>query len=629
MAVVLARSSHALGYIRRHMVLTFFRLLAASSLMVVCAQVLGQTEAPESSSGGASAFELKIVAPDAIAKLLERHLELQRYRVLTDLSEAEIQNLLSDAQQNAADLLATLGYFSPTIQIQLLPVDASGHRLVQVDVKPGTQVRVRSVNLLLSGAIMQDAAAQLQRQSIQDLWSLTSGEPFSQSAWDAAKEQALKQLLSKRFAMARITSARAEVDPQTASVDLELQLDSGPAYQIGSLEVQGSQRYGDDLVRRFARLLPGQDYALSELVQAQQHLTDSGYFDSAYLSLDSSSDPAHAVVHALVKEASMQKAVLGIGASTDTGARWSAEHSYNQVPGIDWRAVNKLTMARDSKSFASDWTSQPSEGRWRWAASALFTQDTIGAIEVSGQRYRFGRLTTDAALDQSYYLQFEQTDTAYPSLGQNTTNEAASANYAFAWRNFDSTPFPSRGWGLGGELSAGSVLGSDQEPYARALLHALVYQPLGQNQDSLFARQHAGRLVYRAQAGGVFVNNATSVPFNQLFLTGGDTTVRGYSYDEIGVTHNGILSADSGRYLATGGIEWQRPIVRNGLLTDWESAVFVDTGAVANRVEEFSFKSGVGVGARWKSPVGPLQIDLAYGVETQALRLHLNVGFVF
>jgi len=37
----------------------------------------------------------------------------------------------------------------------------------------------------------------------------------------------------------------------------------------------------------------------------------------------------------------------------------------------------------------------------------------------------------------------------------------------------------------------------------------------------------------------------------------------------------------------------------------------------------------VGVGARWKSPVGPLQIDLAYGVATQALRLHLNVGFVF
>jgi translocation and assembly module TamA len=136
-------------------------------------------------------------------------------------------------------------------------------------------------------------------------------------------------------------------------------------------------------------------------------------------------------------------------------------------------------------------------------------------------------------------------------------------------------------------------------------------------------------MVYRAQAGAVVVNDATTVPFSQLFLTGGDTTVRGYKLDEIGVTHAGILTAESGRYVATAGVEWQRPIVRNGLMTDWESAVFLDTGAVANRTEEFSFKVGLGVGARWKSPVGPLQIDLAYGVATEALRLHLNVGFVF
>ncbi|NVO06663.1 MAG: BamA/TamA family outer membrane protein, partial [Rhodoferax sp.] len=345
--------------------------------------------------------------------------------------------------------------------------------------------------------------------------------------------------------------------------------------------------------------------------------------------LDPTGDPAHAVVHAVVKEASMQKAVFGIGASTDSGARWSAAHTYNQVPGIDWRAVNKITVARDSKTFASDWTSQPGDSRWRWAASALFQQDHIGDIDVGTQRYRAGRFTSDASLDQSYYLELERTDTAYPGLSQNTVNEAASANYAFAWRNFDSTPFPTSGWGLGGELSAGSVLGSQQEPYSRALLHALVYQPLGQAESNLFARQHAGRMVYRAQTGGLFVNNATSVPFNQLFLTGGDTTVRGYKYQEIGVTHDGVLSADAGRFVATAGIEWQRPVVRNGQLTDWESAVFVDTGAVANRVEDMSFKSGVGAGARWKSPIGPLQIDVAYGLATQAFRLHLNVGFVF
>jgi translocation and assembly module TamA len=38
---------------------------------------------------------------------------------------------------------------------------------------------------------------------------------------------------------------------------------------------------------------------------------------------------------------------------------------------------------------------------------------------------------------------------------------------------------------------------------------------------------------------------------------------------------------------------------------------------------------GVGAGARWKSPVGPLQIDLAYGLKVEKLRLHLNLGWVF
>jgi len=35
---------------------------------------------------------------------------------------------------------------------------------------------------------------------------------------------------------------------------------------------------------------------------------------------------------------------------------------------------------------------------------------------------------------------------------------------------------------------------------------------------------------------------------------------------------------------------------------------------------------GYGVGVRWRSPVGPLKLDLAYGQEVQRFRLHLSVG---
>ena len=118
------------------------------------------------------------------------------------------------------------------------------------------------------------------------------------------------------------------------------------------------------------------------------------------------------------------------------------------------------------------------------------------------------------------------------------------------------------------------------------------------------------------------------IPVTQLFLTGGDTTVRGYGYRAIGArTENNQLYG--GRYLGLASVEWQRPIVHNGVMTDWESAVFVDAGAVADRVGDLDPRVGVGAGVRWRSPVGPLQADLAYGVQAKQLRLHLRLGFSF
>jgi len=122
--------------------------------------------------------------------------------------------------------------------------------------------------------------------------------------------------------------------------------------------------------------------------------------------------------------------------------------------------------------------------------------------------------------------------------------------------------------------------------------------------------------------------DGVTLPSTQLFLTGGDTTVRGYAYRSIGnELAGGVVAA--GRYLAVGSVEWQRPIVVNDRLTDWESTVFLDAGAVADKPADWLAKVGVGAGVRWRSPVGPLQMDVAYGVATRALRLHLSVGFTF
>jgi translocation and assembly module TamA len=85
----------------------------------------------------------------------------------------------------------------------------------------------------------------------------------------------------------------------------------------------------------------------------------------------------------------------------------------------------------------------------------------------------------------------------------------------------------------------------------------------------------------------------------------------------------------AGRYLNSGSVEWQRPITWKQKRTEWESAVFVDAGAVADDIKALKTHLGYGVGVRWRSPVGPVRMDLAYAHAHHKLRLHLSVGFTF
>jgi translocation and assembly module TamA len=126
----------------------------------------------------------------------------------------------------------------------------------------------------------------------------------------------------------------------------------------------------------------------------------------------------------------------------------------------------------------------------------------------------------------------------------------------------------------------------------------------------------------------VLARASAQLPATQLFRTGGDTTVRGYGFRDIGVKlANGEVGP--GRYLAVGSVEWQRPIRRGGVDSDYDSLLFIDAGAVANKVSELRAVVGIGTGVRWRSPIGPVQAAIAYGVQPRKLRLHFSVGFQF
>ena len=194
-----------------------------------------------------------------------------------------------------------------------------------------------------------------------------------------------------------------------------------------------------------------------------------------------------------------------------------------------------------------------------------------------------------------------------------TTNlKALTLNYIWTYRNVNNPMFPTHGYVFSAQLGGATrALLSDQD-FVRGYTRAVYYLPVGQRDG----------LILRGELGGVLATSRNGIPSDFLFRTGGDQSVRGYSYLSLGVKQGN--ASVGGRYLAVGSVEYD-----HWLTERWGAAVFYDVGDAADSIPDLHLVQGYGIGARWKSPVGPLNLDLAYGQAVHAVRLHFSIGVSF
>jgi len=592
--------------------------------------------APVASGGGRrtdgrDAFTLEVKSPNAdVSKFLERNLDLQRYRQLSELEATEVSRLMVAAEANARELLGTLGYFGPTLTLELkdTPDDPKAPRRILIDVDPGPLTKVDRVTIDFQGPVAQDPKDKAQRDAVRNTWRLPPGQTFTQSNWDGAKNAGLRRLAAKRYPTAKLAKSQADIDADNAKARLQASYDSGPAYRFGALKINGADRYDSDAARRIARLPTGEDYDEQKLLDAQLRLASSGYYDSVFLTMDTAEgvDPDAAPVTAQVREAPLQKVVLGLGFTSDSGPRVSVDHIHNKMPLLGWRAVSKFSFDKNTQLVNTEWNALPDDTGWRWFDLAELKRDkNAGTYTVDSARVRSGRAKTSDHIDRSIFAQYDYS--VSKGFEPPPSASALSLNWGWTGRYFDNPALPSSGHGLAVELGAGYTLLGERLPFVRAYGRWLGLFPIG-SADSPQGAARRPRIAVRTELGAVTAKDQAQIPQTQLFLTGGDTTVRGYSYRQIGVDlPNGQIQA--GRYLTVASLEWQQPIVHDGKLTDFEGVAFVDAGGVADTPGDIKLKVGTGVGVRWRSPVGPVQADLAYGLDTKSTRLHLRFGFTF
>jgi translocation and assembly module TamA len=582
--------------------------------------------------GQRDAFTVDVRGPNPAREFLQTHLDLQRYRKLDDLAVPELSRLMAAAEPNARQLLATLGHFTPTLTLELLdtPQSRDADHAIVVTVEPGPLTSVGKVQLDFEGAITEDTPqAGRRRTALERNWSLASGETFTQSAWDSAKTDATRSLTARRYPLGRIAESSAQVDADRQLADLAVRFDSGPAYRFGQLQIRGGERYSTLNGVRIAQLPTGEEYDQQKLLDTQARLAASGFYESVFLTLDTDgTDPSRVPVIAQVREAPFQKVVFGVGYTTDSGPRISIDHIHNKIPWLDWRAVSRLSLDAEKQSIGTSLSGLLDERNWRWFGAALVQREKSGSFDVTSGSVRYGRSKSTDHIDRSWFGQYDYAR----SVGADAPPPAStiSANWGWTGRYFDNITRPRRGQGLQLEVGLGTTLLGGYYPYSRTVARWLGFVPLYQVRagDGPETRARRARLQLRAEAGAVVANDQAQIPATQLFLTGGDTTVRGFGYRKIGASYTNDTTV-AGRYMAVSSVELQHPVVWNGTLTDFEAVAFVDAGAVADRVGDFQNKVGAGAGVRWYSPVGLVQADLAHGFGEGGVSVHIRLGFTF
>ncbi len=586
-------------------------------------------------------FDIRVDTEDkALKTLVERHNELQRYRAIADLDEAEFARLMAVTESDVRNLLGTEGYFNPQIKVQREPATADGRPTVVIAITPGTATTVKNVNIEFEGDIAQsaDSDAATQRTGIVDGWGLDEGRRFTQDRWSSAKTGALRQLVERRYPRGRISYSVADISAPEATAKLGVRLDSGPLFRLGAANVKGAERYPAVLAERLSWLKPGDIYDQKKLVDAQQRLAGSGYYDSAYISIDPEGDPNAAPVTYNVREAKRHKVQLGVGYSTDSGPRVTLEHRDNQALGTSWRADTKLNLNLNEPLLQTEWTSLPRASGWRWAALARYMRQDDGALYTTSQTLRVGSVKTEEKYDRNIFLQYDHarvTGSGSRSLPSALLGDGAavSLNYAWTGRYFNTLPVPTAGYGLAGEIGAGITTAGERKPFMRLNGRWLGMIPIGGSSgdgttSGAKSSTASSRIVMRAEAGAVLASKQARLPSTYMFRTGGDTTVRGYGYRKIGIDFGDDLIGP-GRYMGVGSVEWQRPIFQDRFPGLLEHTLFIDVGGVANEARNLRAHWGVGTGIRLITPVGPMELDLAYGLQSKAIRLHMTVGFVF
>ncbi len=530
-----------------------------------------------------------------------------------------LNRLLPGIRQDIDRAAQALGYyqFSQEVEITeaaLSEVTTDEPRCWQLNITLTTAdpVRIGDINIRLTDSSNDALFAPVLAAS-----PLQRGQTLNHGQYERLKAMISSHAIENGFFAARFVRSELSIDLQAQLANIDMVFDPGERFRFGHIDISPLEDLSDGFLSRFLTFKSGDEYASENLIKLRQNYNNSQYFDQIAVTpqLSQVNNQQVPVSIELVPRARRAYSA-GAGVSTDNGPRFRLNYEDRYINRRGHRLNADLSVStllqEPSLSYIIPLT-DPVNDSLR-IATGFQRQETDSYISST---LRAGLTWRSLAWDnwvQNIFVNYqsekaELTNVIAESRDiQNRTNSTISG-INLAQTRADDPIYPTKGWRLFAQAS-----GSHE-----SLLSDISFAQLYAS-GKLIRSAGPGRLLLRAEIATTVADELLELPLSVRFFTGGDQSVRGFQYRELGDT-NDLGDVVGGKHLFVGSIEYDYRITGA-----WSVAAFIDTGNSFRDFGNMALRESAGLGVRWLSPIGPIRFDIAKGLDSDNVRFHITMG---
>ena len=441
---------------------------------------------------------------------------------------------------------------------------------------------------------------------------IAPGDPAIAATVLAAQDKLLAALRDTGHALAKISAPDAVETPADRVLDITFHVDPGPRVDIGAISLDGLKDTNASYVRRRLLVHSGEQYDPVAIERARQDLSASGVFSAVDARIPDHLAPDGTIpLTFTVTERARHAVAFNLAYSTDTGPTAGVTFTYRNVFGNAetltlGAAITQAETGAEVKGAGYNVNATFTQPDWLRRDQAL----SYNAAYLKENLYAYSRKAELAGVSFSRKLTEQWSVSAGLSgVEERVTQEGATQSYTLLGLpvgvTYDSTGpdglfNPTHG--IKAKLTV-----TPTEPFGGQSSFFTLVQLSGSTYVNLADTEGRSVIALRGLVGTAQGASTFQIPPDQRFYAGGSATVRGYRFQSVGPLFKSQRPI-GGTSVTAGTVEYRQRFGES-----FGAVAFVDAGQVGQTSAPFTGAvfSGVGIGARYYTALGPIRLDIA------------------